>query len=349
MTRQTAAVVFTLLCMVGLMGCQPGTTAVAGREKTTAVAGREKTTALAGPRTQYVDLVDRVAARHATVWVEVDLVKAWQAGTSRYGDVVNIAVKLASRPGVAGIKVADELGYHDGIETPQQAGEFLAKVSKDIRSRLPGTKILVDMVVPQLGCLPWVVEPTTESERRVCSTAQGVVSPASTISAVDGYLRSGDVDVLDLSVGLRDRATYDRWNTTSDEAMRAIWTEVVRRQWGALVTLQARKALAHPGTYVGGAAKAEQDLRTFVDIPLANGAQAVDIWTWSQPYKGTTYRLSNPGLGTNPLVAGLARRQVAGARLFTHMTPSSLVVSTEADVVAATGIFTDIFVAAGAG
>lgn len=353
MTRPAASVraVATVVCaLLAVSGCRPGSGPTAGATVPVAratVGPAAASTAM--PRAQYVDLADRIAARGTMVWVEVDLVKAWQAGGQRYGDAVNIAVKLASRPGVVGIKIADELGYHDGIDTPERAWEFLARASSDIRSRLPTTKILIDMIVPQLGCLAWVVEPGTESERRNCASAEGNASPAATIEAVDGYLRSKAIDVLDLSAGLRDVADYDRWKTTPDEAMRAIWTEVIRRQWGVLVTLQARKAMAHPGSYQGGTAQAEQELRTFVDIPLANGAQAVDIWTWSQRYKGTTYRLSDPGLRTNPLMAGLARRRAAGAQLFTHMTPSSLEVSIEADVLAATATFTSVFVAAGAG
>jgi len=345
MSRPAAGVgaVAALLCILAAVsGCQIGGLAAGA-------TGGKPTASAALPRAPYVDLVDRVAARQTKVWIEVDLVKAWQAGPQRYGDVLNIALRLASRPGVVGIKIADELGYHDGIDTPGQARAFLAQASKDIRSRLPGTKILVDMIVPQLGCVGWVVEKATQTERLDCATAEGNVSPAATIDAVDGYLGSKTIDVLDLSAGLRHAAEYDTWKTTPDEAMRAIWTEVVRRRWGVLVALQARKAMAHPGSYQGGSAQAEQDLRTFVDIPLANGARAVDIWTWSQPYKGTTYRLSDPGLRTNPLMAGLARRRAAGAQLFTHMTPSSLEVSIEADVLAATATFTSVFVAAGAG
>jgi hypothetical protein len=300
-------------------------------------------------QSKYADLADRVAAGKSVVWVEVDLVKAWLLGGQRYDNALNIAVNLARRPGVVGIKIADELGYHPGIDTPNQAQQFLTQASKDIRSRLPRTKILIDMIVPQLGCLAWVSDPATQAERSACASATGNANPATTIEAVDGYLRSKTIDVLDLSAGLRDPAEYQRWKTTPDEAMRAIWVEAIRRQWGTLVTLQARKAMAHPGSYQGTTAQAEQDLRTYVDIPLTNGAQAVDIWAWSQPYKGTTYRLFDPGLRTNPLVAGLARRRAAGAHLFTHMTPSSLVVSTEADVPAATAIFTSVFVAAGAG
>jgi hypothetical protein len=352
--RAVAAVACTLLAV---SGCQSATAPSTGSTASpTSPTGssvptsrwtvRQTLGSTAQPRTPYVDMVDMVAAQGAKVWIEVDLVKAWETGPQRYADVLNIAVKLASRRGVVGIKIADELGYHDGLDTPERAREFLAQASSDIRSRLPGTKILVDMVVPQLGCLAWAA---VQSESLDCSTAAGKTSPAATIDAVDTYLAAKNFDVLDLSAGLLAQATYSTWGTTQEEAMRAIWKEVVRRQWGVLVTLQARKALAHPGSYAGSTAQAEADLRTFVDIPLANGAQAADIWAWRQQYQGALYRLYDPGLHTNPLIAGLARRRAAGAHLFTHMSPSSVEVSAKTDVVAATAIFGSVFVAAGAG
>ena len=340
-TRPAGRAVAALLCtLLAVSGCQSGTAPQTGLTGERAVASK------ATPRTPYVEMVDTIAAQGAEVWIEVDLVKAWQAGPQRYADVLNIAVKLASRKGVAGIKIADELGYQDGIDTPERAQEFLTRVSSDIRSRVPGTKILVDILVPQLGCVAWAAD---QADRLNCATTVGNTYPAAAIDAVDSYLASKTFDVLDLSAGLREPGDYLAWKTTRDDAMRLVWKEVVRRHWGALVTLQARKALAHAGSYSGGTAQAEQDLRTFVDIPLANGAQAVDIWTWSQPYKGTVYRLFDPGLKTNSLTAGLSRRRAAGAHLFTHMTPSSIEVSTKTDIEAATAIFDSVFVAAGAG
>jgi hypothetical protein len=349
--RAAAAVLCTLLAV---SSCQSVTTAPIGSTaapigSTAAPTGsevRQSVVSTAMPRAPYVDMVDMVAAQRAKVWVEVDLVKAWEKGPQRYADVLNIAVKLASRPGVVGIKIADELGYHDGLDTTERTRAFLAQASRDIRSRLPGTKILVDMVVPQFGCLAWA---SGQAERLSCANAAAKTSPAATIDAVDTYLAAKTFDVLDLSAGLLDQATYRAWGTTRDEAMLAVWKEAVRRQWGALVTLQARKAMAHPGSYQGSTAQAEADLHTFVDIPLANGAQAVDIWAWRQLYQGSIDRLYDPGLRTNPLIAGLARRRAAGAHLFTHMSPSSVEVSLKTDVSAATAIFGSVFVAAGAG
>jgi hypothetical protein len=115
------------------------------------------------------------------------------------------------------------------------------------------------------------------------------------------------------------------------------------------VTLQARKALAHPGRYTGSAQTAERDVHTFVDIPLAHGAKAVDIWTWSQPYQHETYQLTDPGLADNALIAALQSRRAKGAHLWTHMSPSSLQRGVEQDVTAATAIFDAVLVASGTG
>lgn len=223
--------------------------------------------------------------------------------------------------------------------------------------------MLIDVVVPELGCLAWqafappgtpgatawaAASAAARREMRGCAESEALNNPAATIAAVDGYVRDGGIDVLDLSGGLRDPAEYASWGTSRDAAMTAIWSEATRR-WGAAVTLQARKALAHGGSYAKPAAAAEADVHTYVDIPLANGARAVDVWTWSQPYRGSQFQLTDPGLVDNALIAALRERRQRGASLWTHMTPSSLQRGLEDDVRAATSIFGTIFVTSGTG
>jgi hypothetical protein len=297
-------------------------------------------------RPQYVALAEAVAARGARVWVETDLVRAWVAGPATYATVLDTVVSLANRPGVDGVKIADELGYDDGMDAAA-ATTLLARATRDLHARLPGRKVMVDMIVPELGCLAWQGSSAT-AEMKDCSTREAAKNPAATIAAVDGYLRQGGLDVLDLSAGLRSDSEYADWGTTRDEAMTAIWVEASRR-WGGLVSLQARKALAHPGVYAGTKAQAEADVHTYVDLPLANGAKAVDIWTWSQPYQGGTYQLTDPGLGDNALVEALRTRSKQGVQLWTHMTPSSLQRGLTQDVAAAVGTFGTILVASGTG
>jgi len=297
-------------------------------------------------RPQYVALAEAVAARGARVWVETDLVRAWRAGPATYATVLDAVVSLADRPGVDGVKIADELGYNDKMDAAD-ATRFLGQATRDVHTRLPGRKVMIDMIVPELGCLAWQGS-SASTAMKLCAARENARNPATTIAAVDGYVRQGGLDVLDLSAGLRSDSEYEGWGTSTDEAMTAIWVEAARR-WGGMVRLQARKALAHPGKYSGTKAQAEADVHTFVDIPLAEGAKAVDIWTWGQPYKGGTYQLTDPGLGDNALVEALRARSNQGAELWTHMTPSSLQRGLTQDVAAAVGTFGTILVASGTG
>jgi hypothetical protein len=97
---------------------------------------------------------------------------------------------------------------------------------------------------------------------------------------------------------------------------------------------------------------AAADLRLYLDLPLAGGAQAVDVWTWRQGYDGDSVGLLAPDLNANALWVGLRARHDAGVTLFTHMTPSTL--PTDPPAVArqcavAAEVFDDVFVAAGTG
>ncbi len=321
------------------------------------------------PRPQYVALADAVLAHGGQVWVEADLVKAWLAGPQRYHEVLDVVIAFVQRPGIAGVKIADELGYGDGLD-PAQALAFLKETTTALHARAPGRKVLADLIVPELGCLDWrpgasattgspgaTASPTGQpslsasgvfASQRTCGEIQRAKYPAATLAAVDVEIAEGGLDVVDLSAGLRADQQYLDWGTTRDAAMEAIWVEASRR-WSRHVTLQARKALAHPGPSTDSAAAAERDVHTFVDIPLAHGASAVDIWTWSAPYKGGTYQLTDPGLADNALMRALRSREAKGVHLWTHMSPSFLQKGLEPDVAAAIQTFGTIFVASGTG
>ncbi len=294
----------------------------------------------------YAAAVDAVAASGARVWIETDLVKSWLAGPAAFTAGVTRVAALARRRGVDGIKIADELGYQDGTTGPTQVGQFLSAAATALHAAAPGRLLLVDMVVPELGCLPWHHGlPAAAS----CAAQQAGRFPGATMAATDGYLRSGTIDVLDLSVGLRPDSTYASWGIGRDQAEREAWAEAGRRGWPARVRLQARKALAHPGTYVGGAAAAGRDTTTFVDVPLASGAAAVDVWTWRQSYQGSTVRLLDPGLQDNALWQALLTRRRGGDSLWTHLSPSSVELGLAQDIAKLRTVFDTVFVAAGTG
>ena len=86
--------------------------------------------------------------------------------------------------------------------------------------------------------------------------------------------------------------------------------------------------------------------------PSHEGARAVDIWTWRQPYDGATVSLLADSLAPNPLWSALQQARASGVSLVTHMTPSTLptdpvALAHECDVAAT--VFSAVFVAAGTG
>lgn len=299
------------------------------------------------PVSDYLAAVRVAHHDHLTVWIETDLVKRWEAGPSAFRAGVRRAAFLARQPGVAGIKVADELGYNDGMDSPAMIRRFLSATAHALHAGAPHARILVDMVVPQLGCMPGH-QPAAPGAAACMSQAQADY-PQLGLSQVDGYLRLHAIDVLDLSTGLLSPGTYSSWGTSIDAAQQAAWREAVRRGWPRLVLLQSRKALAHPGSYRSTAAQTQADLHTFVDIPLASGAHAVDVWTWHQEYDGAMYSLMNPGMRPNALWAGLAQRRRDHDVLFTHMSPHSLESGLNPDLAKIATVFTAIFLPAGTG
>jgi hypothetical protein len=275
------------------------------------------------------------------------MVKRWQEGKASFRAAVARAATLAKHPGVVGIKIADELGYNDGMNSASEIRQFLSDTAQALHAAAPHKLILVDMVVPQLGCLPGH-EPAV-SPALACAAAAQARYPALALPEVGSYLRMHAIDVLDLSTGLLSDSTYAGWGTSADAAQVAAWREISRRGWPSLVRLQARKALAHPGSYASDSAQAAADMRLFVDIPLAYGAHAVDIWTWHQEYDGAMYQLMNPGMRPNALWDQLEQQRRAGHVLFTHMSPHSVESGVDRDLAKIATVFADIFLPAGTG
>ncbi len=222
------------------------------------------------PIADYETAVRVAVADHLRVWIEADLVKRWEEGPAWFRAAVSRVAVLASQPGVVGIKIADELGYHDGMNSVSKISQFLPAAARALHAAAPHKLILVDMVVPQLGCLPGHQIPG--SPAAACAIREQAAYPQLALPEIDRYLRLHAIDVLDLSTYLLSDGTYQAWGTTADGAQTAAWQEAGRRGWPALVRLQARKALAHPGPYPGTPAQAAADVHIFVDIPLASGA-----------------------------------------------------------------------------
>jgi hypothetical protein len=294
---------------------------------------------------RYVALAERLHAHGTEIWWETDLVARWREGQASFDRAVTRLGTLARTPGVAGFKVADELGYGDGIGSPAEATRFLTDTRQALTRVAPGKPVLVDMVVPELGCLPW-------RGGDGCARRARRAYPAASIEAVTGYLRARLIDRLDLSTGLLTDSEYAEQGLTRQQAQAEAWAQVGRLGWGSLTTLQARKALAAAGGYAGTDADAASDVDIYVTTPVTAGAKAVDVWTWRQKYEGKTVGLLNADLSPNPLWAALLVQRGHGVRLFTHMTPSAMPADPQAadrECALAAEVFSAVFVAAGTG
>jgi hypothetical protein len=296
----------------------------------------------------YRQAVDAAVSRNLAVWLDGDLVKRWAEGPTSFDAAVRRLGTLAVRPGVVGIKIADELGYHDALgNNPSRVSAFLTAAAAALRPRIHGRRILVDIIAPELGCAPGV--PNLSGSAALCRPMARAKYPALTLDQIDRYLASGTVDAVDLSTQLLPEATYRSWGIDRMTAQQAAWREVQRRGWTRKVILHGRRGLAHPDDYRGDASSAEADVQLFVDVPLHTGAAAVSIWTWRQIYKGQVVRLLDPGLRPNPLWNALLARRRTGAALFTSFSPSSTERGVGGDLDMMSRVFTGVYIAAGIG
>ncbi|MDX6259894.1 MAG: hypothetical protein QOH84_1582 [Kribbellaceae bacterium] len=296
---------------------------------------------------RYAELATALHKRGVAIWWETDLVARWLEGPASFDQAIIRLGELGKVPGVVGFKVSDEIGYKDGLQTMADAAQFLTAAKKRLGQVAPGKQLLVDAIVPELGCLPW-----RGNNQQGCAQRVRLKYPAATAAALESYLRAGLIDRLDLSTGLLEDVTYAKWGLTKREAQVDAWNRVKAQGWPQLTILQARKALAEPGGYQGDTTVATEDARTYLDVPFAAGARAVDIWTWRQQYQGNIVSLLEPGLSSNPLWSELVRHRRDGRQLLTHMTPSQMpaepaAFNHECDLAAAA--FTAVFVAAGTG
>ena len=127
-------------------------------------------------------------------------------GRATFQRAVQRVAELARFPGTVGFKVADELGYHDGLNT-QGAGARLPPCHPG-RAGPGGAASTGARRRGGAGAgLP--ARPTTPPERRA-PARPGATSPGASIDTVSTLPRGGLVDRLDLSVGLLSASDVPR-------------------------------------------------------------------------------------------------------------------------------------------
>ncbi|MEV6986492.1 hypothetical protein AB0M95_35260 [Sphaerisporangium sp. NPDC051017] len=236
------------------------------------------------------------------VWIESELAPAWQAGKDQFNAAVAALAAQANRPGVVGVKFAQDLGYW-GFKTADDVRRFVSDSSTALRAAMPADKQLaVDVFVPELGC--GVSQP--------CQAALRTQYPLITRANVEKYVLTGDVDHVNVTSGLF-ASEYAKWKITPDKALRNQWIAVRARTWDTRVHIGAREVgLAHSGPAKLTAQQAEAAAKLRVDLPLQAGVQTIMLWTHRQNWDGTTWRLLDEGLKTNTLWKALQARKALG-------------------------------------
>ncbi|MEU8271412.1 hypothetical protein AB0B89_30160 [Sphaerisporangium sp. NPDC049002] len=236
------------------------------------------------------------------VWIESELAPAWTAGKDQFDAAVASMAAQANRPGVVGVKFAQDLGYW-GFKSATDVRQFVKDASTALRAAMPaGKQLAVDVVVPEMGC--GVSEP--------CQAALRAKYPLITRANVEKYVLTGDVDHVNVSSGLF-ASEYAKYKITPDKALRNQWVGVRARGWDTRVHIGAREVgLAHSGANKLTAAQAEAAAKLRVDLPLQAGVQTVMLWTHRQSWDGATWRLLDQGLTTNTMWKALQARKGLG-------------------------------------
>jgi hypothetical protein len=348
MKRGGAVVVMVVaLVLVISAAVVPVAAAPAGAAATCRRPAPAASTPLA-PIDAYRSAVAASGAHGLQVWLEADLLKRWWQGRASFDAGVQRLTALATDPSVTGFKIADELGYGDVVQDkPACLRAFVSDAVSALHAASPRSQVLVDLVVPDLGCVPNDAKVAAFSSR--CTSDNDAKYPALTLANVDQLVGMRALDVVDLSTGILDDSAYRSWGTDSLHAQDAAWKEVARRHWARDVVINGRKALAHPDAYAGTQTTADTSVAVFVDTPLRHGARAVDVWTWRQPYQGSVFRIADPGLQSNALWSSLVTRRQRGDLLFTHFSPSSVETDVTRDLDMISQAFGGVFVATGTG
>ncbi|MFC4530330.1 hypothetical protein [Sphaerisporangium dianthi] len=236
------------------------------------------------------------------VWIESELAPAWTAGKEQFDAAVASMAAQASRPGVVGVKFAQDLGYW-GFKNAGDVRKFVKDASAALRAAMPaGKQLAVDVVVPEMGC--GVSEP--------CQAALRAKYPLISRANVEKYVLTGDVDHVNVSSGLF-ASEYAKYKITQDKALRNQWIAVRARGWDTRVHVGAREVgLAHSGQNKLTAAQAEAAAKLRVDLPLQAGVQTVMLWTHRQEWDGATWRILDQGLTANTMWKALQARKGLG-------------------------------------
>ena len=207
----------------------------------------------------------------------------------------------------------------------------------------PHKLILVDMIVPELGCMPghqppWATSWPAPATAQAPTRSSRCRRSAAICSCTRRRARSQYRHAVGHHVrGLGDPADTAQVRPGGRSAVRA-------GRAGSGCTL-ARRSPIRATTRAARPRPPDCACSLTCRWPTARGRERVDL---APGVRGAIYRLLIPGMRPNALWAagGAAAR---GSVLFTHLTPRSVEVRLDGDLATIAPVFTDVFVPAGTG
>ncbi|GGO81350.1 hypothetical protein [Nonomuraea cavernae] len=286
------------------------------------------------------------AARTARlrIWIESDLADDFKAGQAQFRAALRTLINAASRPGVIGIKFADNLGY-TSFTSEDEIKDFLRQASGALRAALPGKRLAIGVVVPELGC----------GAAAGCVAAMRAKAPLATKKLVERYIKTSAVEQVYVSNGLfasayrqhqlRDPKTGKQQPVTPAVATRAQWLSIKALGWDTLAQISSREyGLAHSGPAAPwDDAQATAQINAYIGTVIGVGAPTVTLWGHNAVDGGRTYRLLDADLAMNPMWSQLIRQQLR-ERLSVVFDPRSTELGIHQDIAALGKAASEIFI-----
>ncbi|MDP4511835.1 hypothetical protein [Nonomuraea turcica] len=283
------------------------------------------------------------------IWVETDLADDYAAGDSQFTAALQALIAAAKRPGVVGVKFADNLGY-SGFTTAQDVIRFLTRAGQALRAALPGKQLAIGVVVAELGC----------GSSKECIQAMRAKAPLATKQQIGRYLKTRAVDRVEISSGLFGRS-YSQYQVpdpktgksvpiTPELAARAQWMSIRALEWDTLAQMRAREyGLAHIGdTSPWDKTQATVQIDARVGAAIALGLPSITLWGHKSDDQGQTYRLLDAGCqdsgpASNAMWSALTGQGMRG-RLALVFDPASTECGIAADIAALAKGVSEIFI-----
>ncbi|MEV4841027.1 hypothetical protein AB0K05_41455 [Nonomuraea sp. NPDC049486] len=286
------------------------------------------------------------AARAAglRIWVESDLADDYLAGATRFRTALDALAEDARQPGVIGVKFADNLAY-SGFTSADDVEAFLSHTVAVLRQAVPGKRLAIGVVVPELGC----------GAATACVAAMRDKAPLATKELVERYIKASAVEQVYVSNGLfasayhqhqlHDPKTGKQQPITPAIATRAQWLSIKALDWDTLAQISSREyGLAHSGTAAPwDDAQATAQINARIGTVIGLGVPTVTLWGHHAVDGGRTYRLLDADLASNRLWSQLIRQQLR-ERLSVVFDPRSTELGIRQDIAALSKAAGEIFI-----